>query len=571
MTPRALAGLVVLNAFFVLAGAGVLWGIRGWRAWTELVRLTGLAYLLGVGSLMVLMTFELTVGIPVTVATILLDGALLVLAGIAFRGYRGGTRPRLVPEGWRFPRLTVFVALFLAGIVVYLEGTFRSERLAGVVNEFDSWAFWMPKAEWIYFFGHLDRDVWALVPSTPYPVGLSSVQAAAFHAMGSADTVTLHSQYWFFAAGFVAAATGLLVDRVRPTILAPVLLAVLVAPSLVARELITYADLPLGYFTAVGALLVVLWLDERHDWQLACATLLLAGAMSTKREGMLFAAAVLVAAFAASLGDGRRSWRPLLLAGGVAFGLTLPWRLWFTTVGIGIGGDAPQSGYLGSFRQLDRVWPSVRLALRTLFDNDLWPFVAVLGVAAVLLAALARAWRLAVFGGVFLAAAVAGCSWAIWSNPSLSFSEDDSLNPIVRLTGTTILSLAVLTPVLLQAAWTGSGRREARPRRASPGPDALVWRSLGAWAIVLLGVLSHPGSMLLGYSRSGLPGGAPAFPSHADCVTHTLRDSGGRLVGYADSYPEAFELRRRALSSGLRNVEARRDGCGRVRVFEGVS
>jgi hypothetical protein len=77
--------------------------------------------------------------------------------------------------------------------------------------------------------------------------------------------------------------------------------------------------------------------------------------------------------------------------------------------------------------------------------------------------------------------------------------------------------------------------------------------------------------MLLGYSRSGLPGGAPAFPSQADCVTHTLRGSGGRLVGYADSYPEAFELRRRAVSSGLRNVEVRRDGCGRVRVFEGVS
>ena len=56
VTPRALVGLAVLNVFFLVVGAGVLWGIRGWRCWTELVRLAGLAYLLGLASLMVLMT-----------------------------------------------------------------------------------------------------------------------------------------------------------------------------------------------------------------------------------------------------------------------------------------------------------------------------------------------------------------------------------------------------------------------------------------------------------------------------------------------------------------------------------
>jgi hypothetical protein len=566
VTVRALVGLVVLNVFFLLVGVGVLWGIRGWRWWTELVRLAGLAYLLGLASLMVLMTAELTVGIPVTTATILFDGVLLVAAGIAFRGYRGGTWPRLVPEGWRFPRLSVFVALFLAGIAVYLEGMFRSERLAGVVNEFDSWAFWMPKAEWIYFFGHLDRRVFELLPNGSYPIGLSTVQAAAFHSMGSADTTSLHTQYWFVGAGFVAAAAGLLVERAHATILVPVLLAVLVAPSLVAREMTTYADVPLGYFVAASVLLVALWVQHREPWKLGCATVLLAAAMSTKREGMLFAAAILVAAFVASWGDGRRAWRPLLLSGAAALALTLPWRIWFTAEGI--PSDAPTTGYLGSFRQLDRMLPSVRLVIRTLFDQGMWPFVAGIAVAAVALAALASAWRLVAYAATFLLTAGAACAWAIWSNTSLSFSEDDSLNPIVRLTGTTILSLAVLTPLLLQVAWTGSGRRGVRPRRASPGPDALAWRSLGAWAIVLIGVLSHPGSMLLGYARSGLPGGAPTFPSHAGCVAHAPR-AGGRLVGYVDSYPEAFELRRRAVSSGLRNVEVRRDGCGRVRVFVG--
>jgi hypothetical protein len=569
VTPSAIAGLVVLNLFFLLVGAGVLWGIRGWRWWTDLLRLVGLAYLLGVASFMLLMTLELTLGIPVTGATIVVDGLLLVASGIGYRRYRGATRPRLAPDGWRFPRLTVFVALFIAGIAVYLEGMFRSERLAGVVNEFDSWAFWMPKAEWIYAFGRLDRGVFALLPNPAYPIGLSSIQAAAFHALGSTDTTSLHSQYWFLMAGFVAAAAGLLVGRVQATILVPGLLAVLVAPSLVAREMTTYADVPLGYLVAIATLLVAFWVVERHPWQLGCAALLLAAGMSTKREGALFAASVISAALAATAADGKRSWRPLLLTGGAAVTLTLPWRIWFTAEGL--PSDAPSTGYLGSLGQPGRVWPSLSLVVRTLFDQGLWPFVAAVAIAAVVLAALARAWRLAAYAAVFVGAAVLACAWAIWSNTSLSFSEDDSLNPIVRLTGTTILSVAVLTPLLLQEAWNGSLSETSRPRRASPGPDALVWRSLAAWAIVVVGVLSHPGSMLLGYSRSGLPGGAPVFPTHADCVAHTPADAAGRLVGYADSYPEAFELRRRALDDGLANVRVRRDDCGRVRVFVGGS
>ena len=67
--------------------------------------------------------------------------------------------------------------------------------------------------------------------------------------------------------------------------------------------------------------------------------------------------------------------------------------------------------------------------------------------------------------------------------------------------------LAVLTPVLLQRAW----EPVSRVRAGSPGVDALFGRSRVAWVIVLVGVLSHPGAMLLGYSGSGLPGGGPSF------------------------------------------------------------
>ncbi len=101
-----------------------------------------------------------------------------------------------------------------------------------------------------------------------------------------------------------------------------------------------------------------------------------------------------------------------------------------------------------------------------------------------------------------------------------------------------------------------------------PWPDAFITRSTAAWAIVLLGALSHPGAMLVGYSGSGLPGGAPRFPTTADCVAPPTPGENVRVVvGYADSYPEANALRARATAAGLKGTELAQDGCGRLRVF----
>jgi hypothetical protein len=568
VTLRSISGLLVYNVFVLGAGAGVLWGVRGWRWWTDFVRLAGVAYLLGFASLMILLTFEIVVGVPVNLATILLSGIVLVAVGLLVGRLRGQSSPALRPPGWRFPGLSLFSALFVAGIVVYFEGLFRADRLAGTVREWDSWAFWMPRAKEIYFFGRLEPEFLLLLPQRPsYPPGLATIQAGALHAAGSADTVSLHVQYWFFAVGFVAAVTGLLVRRVHHAILFPVLLLFLVAPSLVERITSTYADVPLGYLVAGAALLMVLWLEEQKTWQLATATLLLAGAMLTKREGMLFAACVLLAAFVASWSDRRLLWRRLAVAGFVAFALTVPWRIWFTAHGL--PGDGPDTGYLGSFTALERVWPSSKLVVTTLFDQDLWRFVPALAVAAVVLALLAGAWRISVYTGVLIGAAVAASTWAIWSNPMLEFTQDDNANPVVRVTGTTILALAVLTPLLLQQAWSGRrGERRSPSRVATLGADAFISRSTAAWAIVLVGVLSHPVSMLVGYSGSGLPGGLPRLPGTADCISAPAPGEPVRIVvGYADSYPEANAMRERALRAGLSGTEVAHDGCGRLRVF----
>jgi hypothetical protein len=570
MTVRAITGLVVYNVFLLAVGAGVLWGVRGWRWWTDLVRLAGVAYLLGISSLMILLTVELVVGIPITFATTVLSGSALVALGLLAGRYLGRSVPGLRPPGWQFPGLSLFAALFVAGIVVYFEALFRADRLSGIAREWDAWAFWMPKAQSLYFFGRLEPEFLQMLPQRPsYPPGLATIQAGAFHAMGAADTASLHVQYWFFAVGFGCAVVGLLARRVHHAILFPLLLAFLVAPSLVEKVTTVYADVPLGYLVALAALLVVLWMGERRTWQLAAATILLAGAMLTKREGILFAACILVAALVASWADRRRLWRPLIVAGAVAFGLALPWRIWF--MAHGLEGDGPDSGYLGAFGYLERVWPSLRLAVSALFDTDLWRFAPSVALVAIVVAAFAGAWRVAVYSGVLLGCAIAGATWTSWAYTALPITQNESQNPIVRITGITVLVLAVLTPVLLQHAWSGGARREAAPASGTAAPpraEALLWRTRWTWSIVVLAALSHPGAMLVGYSGSGLPGGAPRWPGVADCVTAPAPGRSVRVVvGYAESYPEANALRERAVSAGLAGTQVARDGCGRLRVF----
>ena len=238
--------------------------MRGWRWWTDFVRLAGVAYFLGLGALTILTMYELVLGVPFGSTTMLLSGVGVGVAGVVVGRLRGFAAPGLRPPGWRFPGISLFAALFVAGIVVYLEALFRADRLAGVAREWDSWANWVPKSESLYLSGRLDLDFLALSPQlASYPPGPTTNQAAAFHAMGSADAVTLHVQYWFFAAAFVVAVIGLLSQRVHQAILFPLLLAFLVAPSLLDWITTVYADLPMGYLVALAALLIFLWIEER--------------------------------------------------------------------------------------------------------------------------------------------------------------------------------------------------------------------------------------------------------------------------------------------------------------------
>jgi len=453
MTVRALLGLAVANVVVLAAGGCLLWGVRGLRSWAEAVRLSGLAYMVGVAAFGVASTVLLVAGVPYGVTTILVTSVVLAVSGLLLGQVFGRPPPRL--RGGGAQGIGLVAASYVALVGVYLEALFRAGRLAPLSN-FDGWAFWVPKAKAIYFFGGLDEQFFRELANPTYPPLVPALEAAAFHAMGSADTVTLHVQFWFFLTGFVAAVAGVLGPRVHAAVLGPILLVVLVAPRVVARSLEPQADFLLDYFFALAALLVALWLVERRAWQLSVASLFLAGAMLTKREGQLLAACVVVAALAASWSTRRAAWPRIALAAGCTLALALAWRLWFTSRDL--TGELPASGFLGLFDHLDRPWPALQSVAGAVFDTGLWLLAVPLAVVAIVLALVAGARVLPAYVALVYGLAATGFVWVLWSFTELElpYEQDEGVNLLVRLCGSLVILSAGLVPLLLDAAWRGT-------------------------------------------------------------------------------------------------------------------
>jgi hypothetical protein len=452
MTVRALVGLATLHGMYLATGAAVLWALRGWRRWTSLAALAGLAYMLGVATLGLVWTLLLVSGVPFGTVTIVATSAGIFVLGVMIGRLRG-FRTTTLGEPVRVASAAIITALGVALAGVYLEALFRVARLQGLFS-FDGWAFWVTRGKAVYFFDGLDEQVFSTVPNPSYPPAIPILDAAAFHAMGSADVVTLHVQYWLLAAGFVACVAGLLASRVPPWLLWPSLLLAVVVPRMRTSVLAAQADLPVDYLVVAGAILVAIWIVERRTWPLQAATLLLACGGLVKREGLVFAACVLVAALVASAPEWRRAWPRLGLAGLVVAAAALPWRVWYLAHGIDAEVGTAGLDDVFTHRSLD----SLRLALDVLVDIDLWSVVPTVGLAAAVLALVWGRLAHAAFAMVLvLLLTLAGASTSVVF-PEIGVTADEAVNPIVRLTAGTVLAISCLTPLLLAGVWAGRRR-----------------------------------------------------------------------------------------------------------------
>ena len=389
------------------------------------------------------------------------------------------------------------------------------------------------KAKALYHFGHLDPHFLASLPGGSYPPGLPALLATGLHAIGSADVVTLHLQYWFLGVGFVAALLGLLATRVTPLLLLPFVSMIFVMPDIRSRSVDMYGDLPLGFFVATAALLVALWLEERREWQLPAAALLVAAAALTKREGVILAGCVVVAGLVASSDRARKDW-PRLPRGS-------PGRrrgdLAVADLVVGQGASEQRAVRRAAFPDgLRRGWDSLHVVTNNLFTFDLWLLSLTIAIAAAGLCLLVRAWRLALYLAALIVTSVLGCTVILWSDSNLQLTD---INVVSRLVGTVALTVVAITPLALQRAWDGGeGQSPEGAVRRAP-----VWQAAFAWGLVVAAAIAYPATLLA-------EGGA-RFPSASDCV-HAPPRAGSVLVvfGHEASYGDALRLRSRAVALG---------------------
>ena len=548
MTFNALAGLAVLNLVFLVVGLALLWLLRGFETWREVGRLGGLAYLTGVAALGSTWTLLVLIEVPFSLWVVLGVPACVVSACLLAGRRRGRHPPRFVTV--LIGRNLIVASLGIAAVGVFLEAAFRSARLAGL-NAWDAWAFWVPKAKAIYYFGGFDERFFTLLPGPSYPPLVPVLDAAAFHVMGSPDVVTLHIQYWVFGVGFFWSLAGLLAPRVPAWILWPLMLLGLTAPRIGSRLHVPEADLLLDYLFVCAAVLMFLWLVERDSWVLATAGILLCGVVLTKREGLLLTTILVVATLLAGGRELRAIWRPLGLTVAVVMAVAIPWRVWYITHGV--EGEAPAGGVVPS-TDTERLWPSLSLALRVLFDNGYWSLITPIALGALVLGAIARAWTPVVFFGSLVTLVTLGGGWITWAIPELEITDELGVNPIVRFMGAAALACVASAAVLLAAAW---------PPAASAASGAT-----SRWRRPRLAVVALVAIPLLIYPLSALADGPPRFPTRNDCARVATRDMPGLDVVYGrlGDPVAAEELRAAVTSVGFVGAVVELDSCGRWKV-----
>jgi hypothetical protein len=336
---RALLGPIVAHGALLAAGFGVLRllgvvpSLRSRRA----LAAAGLAYLIGIAATLGLCLIVLVAGGPFTLPVVLIVAALLASPLVWWRRapVGGASAPESVARGLeRYAVAAMIVALCALALVALLTVGDRPLAMIGA----DTWNQWMRKALLLFYSPHLPSAIFSfsgdlqhqphynINPS--YPLLLPMLYATHLRALGRPDPDSAHIVVLLLAIAFVWAG-AFIASRVTAAIVwAPVLAA---ATLLTITQLLTgYADIPLGYYLALGTLQLGIWLQSRRRADLAVATLLLLGAAGTKDEGTVEALIVLGAALAVTFGR-RAGVRDVLAAAAalIAIGV-LPWRLWVT-------------------------------------------------------------------------------------------------------------------------------------------------------------------------------------------------------------------------------------------------
>ena len=309
---------------------------------------------------------------------------------------------------------------------------------------------------------------------------------------------------------------------------------------------------------ALLAFAVWLWIARRESWYLVVGTVFLAAGVTVKREGLLYLAAVGVAAFAVTSGDWRARWRPLGVACLVAASAAIPWHVWLRTHDVGAE-SSPQitggGGVVGDVaEEPDRILPALQHVATTLFSYDLWLIAPWFGLAAIGLAlAVARDRRLPAYLLTASAVAGAGYTWRIlWGTETPGAFEAGAL-PTTRNVTALVFLWCCAAPLLLELVF---------PRLESLRPARLSLRRLDVFGRAAGAIVVLPAAVFaaLGLARSDYPWEPCERAPDGVGPVHVVFESSG-------SAAEAEPVRDRIVALGFVGTTIGRDDCGRLRVL----
>jgi hypothetical protein len=446
-------GLIALDGAYLLLGLAVLARLGFVASASSALRYSGLAFAAGWASFGVLASANLMLGgsldgwwLPA-----ILGAAALLSLGLPAGTHRAPTSPPAAAT-WR----SRVIVLVLGGMLAVYASAFLARALVAATDtNWDSWAFWLPKAQAIFYFGGLDTGPGGFTSfaNPEYPPFAPATEAATLHAMGGVERLALPLQHWVLAVAFLAAVAGLLAPRVPAILLWPFVAMLGLAPALGKYVLSSLADPQVAFLIALGGVAAALWLLERETAYLVLSALFLTAAALTKTEGFLLAAIVPLALVLAEPREFRRRWRALasLVAGPVL--ALVAWKVWLGA------NDQPLDSNLydvttilhpvALIERLDRMGYAIPQLLDFLLSPDRWLLVVPVAAAVAALAVRPQP-RLAVFALAWLVIAFVGLATVYWiASVDVKWYVDTSAERVVT---SIALFAGALTPLLAAEA-----------------------------------------------------------------------------------------------------------------------
>ncbi len=351
------------NAVLMPAGAGFLMVIDAWHRFGRWSRLA-VALLAGQALFLTLAPMLLYAGLSVSPVVVVPCVAVVLTAGLLVaqqRGLRSPPADRLEKRG---ATTAISAALVAAPLIALAAGA-----VVKPLYQVDTMLNWVMKAKVIWaggdrLTGALDPAVFARPDLHPqshleYPLGLNALFAWSFHWMGAADIRVMHLQLVLLVAAAVGTAWAILRPIVPDLPLAVGLAGLILMPAVVHQLLTAYADVPLAFVWAIGALVLTRWAAEGDRYLLGLATLLFAASLSMKQDGLFYDLAIYVgvAVFLLVRQRRHRYVLELLLSAGVVVLSAVPWQIYTTTHDLSRKGIRPGLGRMQE--QTDRLVPTL--------------------------------------------------------------------------------------------------------------------------------------------------------------------------------------------------------------------